>query len=227
MLPSCFRILFLILLLQGFAATAQYSKRSQDWPAYAGEGTVGQSLYNRTQVLYGTIFLKNKDTLQGRMKILSYKGGSYFFIELLPTGLNGFWDIRRIDRKRIDYIRAYIDPTLSDSLSMEFVNLNDKDLWRVLAKKEDIYIYDNFYPGRPHSALGEEMILVGEDKRWIRIFNHINYGENVIPALLNFINKRYRIHFQQSDFKDEWAMIHYILDKETSQSPKPAPLIKA
>jgi hypothetical protein len=206
-------VLYFVLLLQGCGEAQRYAQEHlKEWPIVQETTNTFGHIYNDVAVRQGYILLKSGDTLGGRMKVLPYAHGIFDFIPLLPPGKQERKDIMVVEKETIDYVRIYPDSLRTDSSVTDFINLEGKDLWRLLAKKNDVGIYDNFFPGisRP---FGEEMILFEKNKK-TRIFHNAFYNEEVLPLLVKFINRRYRSHVTEADFEDARAMIRYILDKE-------------
>jgi hypothetical protein len=218
--------------MQGCEETRLYNQEHlKQWPILSARTTGGGYIYNDTRVLSGIILTKTGDTLKGKMKILPYFNGGFSQIPLLPNGKYTAKDIVGIPRTRIKFLRAYGDSSWSGQDYMDFVNLHDRDLWRILVIKDSFAIYDDYTPGID-PVFGTEMILVKQNMPWpwIRIYHHVVHDDarDIDPYILAFINKRYKSHFQGRDFKDERAMFDYILDKENSrpifpQAPRTPP----
>lgn len=188
-----------------------------DWPVTGASNPYGP-IYNDTKIRYGDVVLKNGDSLRGWMKILPYYNGAFRTIDLLPDG--EYSRIMSIERTRINHVRAYRDAGVPDSGYTDFVNLRDKDLWRKLASKDSSTIYDDYTPNFDPLPFGYEMILTGKSHEFIKIYHHRyhDFDAEILPRIARFINKRYAVHFQPADFKDVWAMIRYILDRESAEA---------
>ena len=138
-------------------------------------------------------------------------------ISFVPAGKNNAWDVADIAREKINYVRLYADSLRNGNNFTDFVNLENKDLWRLVIQKDSIIIYDNYNPG-DREAFGERMRLVTRGKK-VKIYgSSIFHTDGVSPLLLRFINERYKEKHDISDFSDENTMINYILTKEKVQN---------
>ncbi len=191
-------------------------KKNYDWPVHASTSGSFGFTYNATPVSIGYILLKNGDTLSGRIKLLVYSP-PINFISFVSAGKNNTWDVADISREKINYVRLCADSIRNGNYFTDFVNLENKDLWRLVIQKDSVIIYDNYNPG-DNEALGERMRLV------TRGINVKIYGSSIFHTdgpsllLLRFINKRYKEKRAISDFPDENAMLNYILSKENERN---------
>jgi hypothetical protein len=212
----------LILVTSVFNSRAQSPGPPHPWPAI-GATPVSGKIYNATRIQYGFILLKNGEKLVGWMKILPTW---FFFIEILPEGKYRGEDLVMVYRDKINFVRAYHDPERPDSGYTDFINLRDEELWRVLASRDSLSLYDDFTPNfHSNQPFGYKMVLVRKGQKWIKIYNHYyhDFDGEIIPRMLAFINKRYKTHFAPGDFKDAWAMIHYILERESGEESPGSP----
>lgn len=195
-----------------------YGQRPENWPRAVGGTPNHVNNYNNAEVRYGYVVLKTGDTLRGTVKIFPYL--AYPGILVWREGDPSPRQIRLIGWREIHCARTYPDPGRPDSGHTDFVNLHDKDLWRKLASTDSLTIYDDNTPNFNTRPFGNEMILVGPDRKWVRIYhdNYRDFDAEVVPLILQFINNRYNVQVQPGDFKDAWALIRYILDKEAEHA---------
>jgi hypothetical protein len=210
------RMACLVMALYGCGTLEGYGQNAPQWPGKK-DRTSFTNAYNDAKDQYGYILLKDGDTLRGKIKLLPYT--DYYYREILFLALDKFAgrDIVFVPRYTISYVRTYPNPERPDTGTTDFVNLHNRDLWRALASKDGWTIYDDYTPNSRNLSFGYEMILAGKDKRWIKIYHHLyhDFDAEILPLILNFINKRYKMQFQPGDLGDVWALIHYILDKES------------
>jgi hypothetical protein len=180
----------------------------------------------------GYIFTTNKDTLRGRMNIdgfnLSYVQPTFIKVGPANSVKQGEVKVNLID---INYVRLK-QPGSNDSF--DYVPF-EGTLWQVLGKKKNaaIFYHEGYYLfstgigiyTKWHSAYMDKMVLISAkkvisipliDESYINrhtIFHFLSHT----PQLLQFINKRYDQHFNKNDFKDEKAMIDYILNAENGE----------
>jgi hypothetical protein len=191
-------------------------KKDFNWPVRSSTSSSFGLSYNATPVSIGYVLLKNGDTLRGRIKLLVYSQ-PVAFISFVATGKNNKWDVVNVPRDKINYVRLYSDSLRNGNNFTDFVNLENKDLWRLIIQKDSVLIYDTYNPG-DGEPLGERMILVTRGKK-IKIYgNSIFHTEGISPLLLRFINKRYKENFDTSHFPDDNVMINYILNKEEEKT---------
>ena len=207
----------LILALIGFGGESAYEQqpRPDDWPVTLGRQWLYSPMYNETRVQEGYIVLKSGDTLNGHMKVLPYSHGIFTAIPLLPPGGSTTYDVRSVTREKISSIRVYGNSSETGNDFTDFFNLGDNhELWRLLARKNELGIYDDYSSCFGH-PFGEEMIIAANGKR-IVIYKNTFHREDVLPALLRFMNKRYKTHFTAHSFENKNAIFNYILEKENS-----------
>lgn len=206
-----------IMVFYGCVAPSGLDKK---WPDYKhlrriGDGTV---YYLSAPVREGYIFTKNKDTLKGYIKIFNYNKlhSHLLYFPLLPFNKTKATDIIDVKLEDIDFIRVK-RPNSNDS---EDYGLVDSNTWLLIGRKNQIKIYYQQWWNTDVDGIlfiWIEMILVSEKER-TEIPTRALIGSH--PRwyyLLQFINKRYGQDFKQEDFKDEKAMIGYILDKENQK----------
>ena len=204
------------LLVFSFCGARDLSAQPpSDWPkAHMGHAWATK-IYNDAIVCYADVFLKRGDTLRGTVKLFPYATNGYpiyCWRERTPRTF-----MVNLDRRKIAFVRTYPNPFRPDTGYTDFVNLHNKDLWRKLAWRGNWTIYDDYVPTDGVPPFGRDMILVGKEKKWIKIYHlrHRDIGADVGPRILSFINLRYHQQFQPQDFKDQRAMMEYILDRET------------
>lgn len=209
-------LFFIALIILADENLTYGQKKDFNWPVRASTSGSFGSTYNATPVSNGDILLKNGDTLRGRIKLLVYSPPIHF-ISFVPAGKNNTWDVADIVREKINYVRLYADSLRNGNNFTDFVNLENKDLWRLVIQKDSIIIYDNYNPG-DSEALGERMRLMARGIN-IKIYgSSIFHTDGPSPLLLRFINKRYKEKREISDFPDENAMLNYILTKENERN---------
>lgn len=212
-----FIYLFLIaLVIHAFENLTYAQKQVLDWPYRLAANAYGAS-YNSSPISLGYILLKNGDTLKGRIKILVFSKIEFTYIPIVAMGKNEIKDIQNVQRRNIKYVRTYSDTIEYSNNFKDFINLDDKELWHLVAKKDSIIIYDNYLPGDTE-IFGDDMILMSKSKK-IKIYgNSIFHTNGVQPLLVRFINKRYKEKREITDFPDENAMLNYILTKESERN---------
>jgi hypothetical protein len=210
--------LFVIALIILAVENQTYAQKNDyNWPIRYSAGSWYGIEYNWTPVCTGFIFLKNGDTLKGRIKLLVYTAPAVTHISFLPSGRNDAIHVIDIQRERINYVRLYSDTLRNGNNFTDFINLENKDLWRLVIEKDSVFIYDNYHPG-DSEALGERMRLISKGKK-IKIYgSSIFHTDGPSPLLFRFINRRYKEKCDISDFSDDNAMINYILTKEIERN---------
>ena len=176
----------------------------REWPivSYPSAGNVPvEAVYIAT----------NYDTIEGytRMAI------PYDF-PIIPKGVA--WlkkNVRHIPIDEVTYMRVY-DYDF-DSHFYEFRKISFYHLYRVVAEKGDVKIYDNFLKIRSW----KNRTLLVKPKDTIQLFSWFAFCShfgNQRPLLLRFINRHYHLKLREKDFKTKQDMIRYILDKENALS---------
>ncbi len=212
-----FNSLFFIALIILVDENLTYAqKKDFNWPVRSSTTSSSGLAYNATPVSIGYILLRNGDTLRGRIKLLVYSPPIHS-ISFLPTGRNDAIHVIDIQRERINYVRLYSDTLRNGNNFTDFVNLENKDLWRLIIEKDNVKIYDNYNPVDGES-FGEKMRLVSGGKN-IQIYGNTIFGtDNISRRMLRFINKRYKQKLNSSFFPDDDSMVIYILSKENERN---------
>jgi hypothetical protein len=159
--------------------------------------------------------VKNTDTLKGYVKLIHAK-----YFPIIPDGAE--WTpttIINVEVADITYMRLYDESADKSNRYSEFFSIGDSRLYRLVAKKNDVKIFDHFLTG---GAWQNKTLLItpGDTTKmfsWIAFESHF---QDQRPLLLKFINKRYNARLRKSDFKSRQDMIEYILDKENEKRAK-------
>jgi hypothetical protein len=159
----------------------------------------------------------NYDTIEGYTQMAI----PYDF-PIIPKGVAWLQkNVRDIPIDEVTYMRVY-DYDF-DSRFSEFQKISYGRLYRLVAEKGDVKIYDNFL----HIGSWKNKTLLVKPKDTIQLFGwfsfFIHFG-NKRPLLLRFSNRRYHVKLREKDFKTKQDMIQYILDKENAlmlTSPTP------
>jgi hypothetical protein len=184
------------------------------------------------QFLNGYIVLVKGDTVRGYFSIRSQYSYTTFNYCL-------FWGSQnpvpiKIATKDIKYIRADIE-----SLGRHYAEIivHKKGYWRVIKEKGGIIIYDGsagIFSDKPlyhivncsKYEFNDNMFLV-DGEHWINIYHNAGgfwEGRNISNKLiLEFINKRYKLNLNQSDFKSGMEMVDFILDRENQKKQEGLP----
>ena len=145
-------------------------------------------------------------------------------ILLLPEDKIEKKDIIFINVETINFVRVYAD------------NINENnhftDYYYYHRGKEDLFLYTYAKAGKVLVAVGNgyfdetvtssniyELYLFSSQKGLIDIAPPNDFYTRINPQkhFLKFINKHYQQHFKKEDFKDENAMVDYILNKENEK----------
>ena len=156
---------------------------------------------------YGKIVLTNGDTLRG---IIRVTGLGCMFLE------SGKFESMLITVNDINYILGYNVVSLGQNFYMLKKLPKRRDLYRLVAQKGNVAIYDLQPDDFKLNNLGAPMLLV-TPKRSIRKIYGGFWFANKHKLILKFINKRFHQSFKESDFKTEMDMIDYILDEENKR----------
>lgn len=156
----------------------------------------------------GYAVTKNGDTARGfiRLQVL----GEYY--DVWDTATN---TIRNLYYQIVAFMRIY--KTGPDGLFTDYFNLSYKRrIWRLLAKKNDVCLYDDILRGGP-----PHIILVTPSAR-IKLYTGMRWflhnGTMSNPGLLiHFINKRYKTSLAKDHFTSMEAIYDYILTKENER----------
>jgi hypothetical protein len=184
--------------------------QENDWPPTGWADTSRYFVHTKggwtsTRTLYGTVALRNGDTLNQ-----CYVRPWYYYCKILPH--NSFQQTT-ISNKDILYIRS---KTPFSNGYVEFRPIYKNPMWRLVRQKGKVSIYD-FSDTLNLSVLGSPIVLVTADR-----ITRIN-GSLAVPSLrsknakiLLFVNRRYRKTFNRSDFPTNQDMLDYIIDEETN-----------
>ena len=172
----------------------------------------------------GIIILNNNDTIKGLINFL-FDLHRTMYVKILPDNSSGRINEWKpfFPNSSITHIRIFKEPLNQEECVTDFYNLSNKynleNYWRMLGKRNNISIYDNFrYNNGDYNsdnAFLTKMVLTNYNQcltlyQW-RPFNSTK------GSLKRFINKRYKANVHKSDFKTIRQMIDYILDKENEK----------
>lgn len=151
----------------------------------------------------------NYATIEGYTRMVS----RYDF-PIIPKGVAWLQkNVRDIPIDEVTYMRVY-DYDF-DSHFSEFQKISYGRLYRLVAEKGHVKIYDNFL----HIGSWKNKTLLVKPKDTIQLFGwfafFIHFG-NKRPLLLRFINRRYHVELREKDFTTKQDLIQYILDKENA-----------
>lgn len=159
----------------------------------------------------------NYDTIWGYTKLVS----RYDF-PVIPRGLP--WsksNVRNVPIIAVSYMRLY-DYDFNSHFS-EFRKLGDGRLFRLVAEKGDVKIFDNFL----YLNSWKNKTFLIEPQQTVQLFSWFAYClhfGNKRPLLLKFINRRYHVKLHEKDFKSKEEMFSYIVVRENARlltSPSP------
>jgi len=169
--------------------------------------------YDSKPVKKGYVVAANHDSIAGLVKLLHP-----WAVPILPEGKNNEKDLVKFKLEDIKTIGVF-DDTLTNKQTT-YVNINYKStLWRLVAKKGNIGIYDNYYPATNYDAYCGKTILVNGTEK-IKLFTWLGYVlrlGNTKPLLLKFITSRYGTVFNKEDFKSKEEIFTYIISKENEK----------
>lgn len=194
------------------------------WPYYnVSKGRF--VLYNHTPIQPGIIVYRNGDSLKGQIKIPP--GYEFNRCSIIPEGtMLRLKNIIDVYPEQIKNIRIYDDSAetrYTDIVSLKYKN--KERLWRLLGKNNSASIYDdaiNTYDNTLAAFKYEDpyksnyytiamMLVTGNEA--IRIY-HRPHLAKPYGIVLEFINKRFKTHFEKKDFNSTGDLIKYILKKE-------------
>jgi len=216
------------------------SAQKRPWPpAWWADTTVfyGGKNLSPAQNLKGYIVFKNGDSLDGyvrfkRKPVVWKTTGGWFLSRNKDTPSRfRFSEIKNIRVEAGCFGRRFTD------LFTLPINHPKNAFWRLIAKKGTAAIYDRSMGIFSHESswrvwdkylavdlaadeFNEYMYLVNNGEV-IKIYGTFKIREHRdMPAelILQFINKRYRTNFSAGHFQDAWAMIGFILDRESGRS---------
>jgi hypothetical protein len=172
-----------------------------------------------------TIVFDSNDTISGVIKFISKYNRFFKAIAILPFSAK--WTKKSligILRKNIKYIRVYPDDLKDKSVFADYYYIKDKDWFaRLLKERENIGIWveDYDFSENTEHFVFFDLLLTNKKNNTLRHIGSSNFifsnKNKLSKVLLRSINKRYKQHFSMKDFKDEQAMIDYILDKENER----------
>ena len=202
------RLFFLLfcMTLIGFKSSSQ----NTGWPPKEWKDTIsiihaGRGWRAKIRTFYGSIVLKNGDTLRGYIRPWTFDCN---FLE------QGKFDSVFIMNYAMSSIRGDVASLGQNFIVLKNIEHNGR-LWRLVKQENKVIVYD--FPDYLNlSSFGIVMLLVSNDKL-IKIFGSRILWTNKKDKnklILEFINKRYNTTFSQTDFKTGMEMIDYILQKE-------------
>lgn len=215
----------ILFLLPLFAYTPIFAQDSLKQSSNKMDTSVHRGRHGQpsTQTLKGYIVLLNSDTLRGYFSIRYYPGHAHCLF-----WNNGNSKPYYITQKKIKLIRADVESPGRNFT--EIVVLKSKKrsrkFWRIIAEKGGIIICDQSFgvftnesiQGTSKNEFNNNMFLV-KGENWINIYHGVSgfwEQENISKQfILEFINKRYHLTLNQSDFKSGMEMIDFILNEET------------
>ncbi len=220
------RNFFLSVILVVAGCSPSFTSLQKSWPVQNNSGR-GHEFYITASVEKGQIFTIKNDTLKGNIKLLPQSPDFYSYILILPENKKDEKDIIKVETRNIQYI--IVDHgSFYDTSFTEFMNLDDGYLWRLLAKKDSVSVFDRVdLPSSNYSTLtpyyyshyGHKMILVKNNTKII-LFSSLpaaTHKNNIRPLLIKFINKRYSKSYSLKYFKDVPNMFDYILLEENKK----------
>ncbi len=207
-------ILMLFFLIAFSSCEVNCSAQQYPWPIKKPQVGWLNGRYNTAPVRNGYIVKMGGDTIRGLIKFLRYNSRFTTYMPILPTGTK---TVIEVPRKDILYMRVYYDDTENNTHFSDFFNIdNNKDIWRLVAKKNDVAIYDNYIPD-PKVSHGYSMVLMTESEKNCIYYYFFFPSNNINRRVLRFINRRYKTSFNKTDFKKREDMFDYILDKENEK----------
>ena len=196
-----------IFFLFAFLTCTVFKSFSQDstWPPKEWKDSV-YSIRTRggwasTRNLFGDLVIKNGDTFRG-----CYFRPWAFDGYVLPPG--------QIHPVKIEYNKLIY---FSAKNQVEFRPIYKDRLWRLIAQKGNISIYDLSVNSNVND-FGTPMLLKKGEKI-TKMYGSLTWPEltNKNQLILNFINSRYHKSFKPQDFKTGMGMIYYILEEENKK----------
>jgi hypothetical protein len=203
--------LLAILLFSGCLPRMNPEERANldQYPQFAGTGA-----YELAMVEKGYIVTNMNDTLRGLIKLVPPIFRSVYdsCLPLLPEGKRGKTELVLIKRRNIRSIRVFAK-TFGGRDYIDFFELDSIGLWRSIAQKNGIAVYDSFL-GSYSGEFSDEMLVTKEQR--IKMFSTYFRLFHPQHKLARFMNKRYNIHIRKKDFKSESVeeMFDEILDRE-------------
>jgi hypothetical protein len=216
-----------------------YDALDYKWPSHHGVKGLkdlydpptgdGTDQYVLTQ---GYIVTNKNDTLRGYIKIPVYADRDPDTlsqrIPFLPFNNQGAKDIQNVRTPDVNLVKIAL-PGSTDSV--EYIPRNAV-LWVLLGTKNNINICYQYYQWDTYDENGNNsgtsnstaMILETKTGTAVKIYSKgiINFDSDK-RSMAKFINKRYAQHVDKNSFKDENAMIDYILDQENKKEGNVSP----
>jgi hypothetical protein len=218
-----------------YSDSCNYSNdKYYNWPSWWNphRGNLHSFFNNK----YGSIILTNKDSITGLI------GGGYITsryegVVILPKGKtsegelihfvenqseNNLYNYKTSDE--INFLKIYSDST-NHMCHTDFYNLHQKynllKYWRLIGKKGEINIYDDFqYEGGNGNKHGYmKKIVMANKSDLIYIYKRKPFC-TILGTLRRFVNKRYKYNLNKTHFSNIRQIIDYILEKENENSAK-------
>jgi hypothetical protein len=219
MLPKYIYVCLGLVITFYSCATLKQTKLDKKWPR--GLPFIDQFDIDPPLVKEGYILMKNNDTLKGyfKMRELNEFNVPSKPIPFLPFNKTSVSDIINIKIDSINYIRKKLAKGTDSADYVPF----ESTLWLVLGRKNRISILYQEWNKRADYDVSIyqqwDEIIVTSEKLIVKI---PTYGKKWNPHsqnffILKFINDRYGQNFNSNDFKNQKAMLDYILDKENEK----------
>jgi hypothetical protein len=219
MLPKYIYVAVGLIMSFYGCATLKETKLDKKWPQRLS--VIDQFDIDPPLVKEGYILTKNNDTLKGyfKMRELNEFNMPSMPIPFLPFNKTKATDIINIKIDSINYIRKKL---AKETDSVDYIPF-ESTLWLVLGRKNGIKILYQQWNKRADYDVSIyqqwDEIIIASDKLIVKI---PTYGKKWSPHsqnffILKFINERYGQNFYNKDFKNQKAMLDYILEKENEK----------
>lgn len=113
-------------------------------------------------------------------------------------------------------MKLYEDSIDQDDHFSIIEKVNDQGLWRLVAQKDAIKIYDN---KEVLAANWRNKMRLVTPSSNIKLFSWgafmMHFGDTQL-LLTKFINEHYHLHLHKGDFRDKQEIVNYLLDKEST-----------
>jgi hypothetical protein len=203
----------------------------REWPIKTG----WTNQYSTFPVQRGCIILRSKDTLCGIIKLLpNGQRIHYAYIQILQNSMKDAKDVIKIEKNDIEFINIYKYNGNIQSKSIDYYYLGNKfssDYWRIIGKRNGATIYISDYPNNESDDWNDsnqdyyqllltskkDTTIIGTYQSLLRSDKSSHRTIKNTKILLKFINKHYSQHFNKEDFKNNQALLDYILDKENER----------
>jgi hypothetical protein len=126
-------------------------------------------------------------------------------------------DVIKIYTQNISCIIFNIKSPFINSDSTEYVNVDGNNLWRLIARRDKVSIYDVYDGIEKNPTKYFAKMVLATPNEIIKIYNSFPLIKNHLNSILRFINHRYNQHFKKKNFKTVHQMLDYILDKENER----------